>query len=152
MADDTLLEHVRDYLVAQGVVRSPRTAGSLHPLFLEPRDGAYAPGEPENATEVDQDLVVSAYIAPGVPPRVYEGFFRTDGVDFWIRARLAPLAVKFEETLRATLHGQQNVMMGGERIIQAAMFTDMRPLGRGPSGYTFVSGYLFQRYSPQLNT
>lgn len=149
---DTLLDHVRGYLIAQGVVRDPRIAGPAHPMFREPRDGAWAPGELENPTENDPDLIVSAYIAPGVPPRVYEGFFRTDGIDFWIRSRAAPLAVTFEEQLRTALHGQQNVMMGGERIIQAAMFTDMRPLGRGPTGYTFITGYLFQRYFPQLDT
>lgn len=148
---DTLLDHLKSYLVDQGVVRDPRTAGSAHPLFRQTRDGALAPGEPEGV-ENDPDLIVTAYIAPGVPPRVYEGFFRTDGVDFWIRSRTAPLAVSFEEQLRAALHGQQNFMMGSERIIQSQMFTDMRLLGSGANGFTFVTGYLFQRYFPALDT
>lgn len=148
---DTLLDHIKSYLIAQGVVRDPRTAGAAHPVFREPRDGAIAPGEP-SGVEADSDLVVSMFLAPGVPPRVYEGFFRTDGIDFWIRSRTAPLAVSFEEQLRGALHGQQNVMMGGERIIQAAMFTDLRPLGSGPQGFTFVTGYLFQRYFPALTS
>ncbi len=148
MAD--LLPNIRDFLVAQNAVRLPRTAGALHPLFLEPRNGAVAPGGADSSTENDADVIVSAFIAPGIPPRTYESFWRTDGIDFWIRARTAPLAVQFEALLRDKLHGQQNVMMGAERIVQAGIFTSMRRLGSGPEGYTFLTGYLVQHYFPAV--
>ena len=62
----TLLENFRDALIAADVnLRVPSKAGKAHPLWLEPRGGAPAPGEKEGA-EDDGDLVASAFKMPGL--------------------------------------------------------------------------------------
>lgn len=61
-----VLTAIRDDLTAAGIIRKPRTAGVLPPLFLEPDGGAPAPGELE-APEDNYDtakktgLVVSLF-------------------------------------------------------------------------------------------
>lgn len=161
MADEqpTLLDRIRQHMIDEAIGRDPRTPadnpGPPYPVFREPRDGVPAPGEGKGA-ERDDDLVVGLIVAPGVPPQTHEDFFRTDAVQFRIRARNYPLAETFERSLREAFHDRMNWLMGpldadpGERIIHSRIYTDMQRLGSGPEGHTFVCAYTFARYFPAL--
>lgn len=145
------LEHFRSELAGAGLARSPRDAGVAHPLWLEPRDGAIAPGEKENATENDDELVLSAYRVPGLSTGPYEGdTYRFDNVQLWIRATKPPQAYALEELIRPRLHDRRDFLLGsidgGLRIIEALIFAELAPLGSSEQGYTFRIEYSLQRY------
>ena len=143
----TLLEHMRDSLVAQGVVRAPRTVGALPPMWLEPRDGTPAPGEGQNATEIGADVVLGAFRVAGIAPRPYEGSVRVDGVDIWIRSRTYPLASTVEDQLRTALNDKRHWVMGALLVNESIIFRDMAPVERNAQAYTFSVSYLFSVFN-----
>ncbi len=151
MATPNLLSAFRTYLVAEGLARVPATAGAAHPLWLEPRDGAPAPGEGVSATEKDANLVISAFLATPIPRGVFEAEFRTDVIDVWIRSAKASTAHDFEPLLRTAIigatYGKRDWMMGGVRIIESREWRAMQRLGSSPQGFTYVISYLFERYA-----
>lgn len=64
MADPTeLLGAFRTYLVSQAIVRLPAAgpAGGLAPMFVEPEDGPFSPGELKKPEEDDATLVLSIF-------------------------------------------------------------------------------------------
>jgi hypothetical protein len=147
-----LLQHLRDYLVAQGLVRDPRAnTPALPPMWLEPRNGTPAPGEPEGATgnravEVGQDLVVAAFPVKPFPSRRHEGFIRKDAIELILRARLAEHALGFEPGLRAALHDKRGWDMAGMRIEETLETQGLTPLARGAQGFTYTLEYSFERW------
>lgn len=144
----TLLENFRDALIAADVnLRVPSKAGKAHPLWLEPRGGAPAPGEKEGA-EDDGDLVASAFKMPGLGTEPWEGdTFRYDNVEVRIRAMRPPDAYGLEEELRAILHEGRNWDMGEMRIIESRVFVELTPLANDSAqGFTFRIEYSLQRY------
>lgn len=149
----TFLEIFRAELVAAGLARDPRVAGSgarpwPPPLFLELRDGAMAPGEEENDTEKDDGLVLTAYKAPGLSTGAWEGdTYRFDNVDLRVRCWRPPDAYDLEKAMRPLLHDRRNFDLGGaERIIEAMIFRELQTLGSGTQGFSFAVEYSFQRY------
>lgn len=145
-----LLEGMRDFLVGEGLVRKPAVAApddepNLPPMWLEPRSGVPAPGEGRNPVEVGPDLVLGAYVAPGIPPAAYENFLRNDGVEIRFRSKSAPRAIQFEIDLRKTLNDIRNFMMGGVSIVEVRMWQDMRRIGSDEQAFTYSVGYVFQR-------
>lgn len=150
----TFLENLRDALIDADVkVREPRVkAAGKHPLWLEPRGGAIAPGEVENADEDDDDLVLSAFRFPGVATARHEGdTFRYDNVEIRFRCQRPPDAYALEEEVRAILHDRRNWDMGELRIIESLIYLELSPLGSSSEqGFTFRIEYSFQRYlTPQ---
>lgn len=141
-----LLEHFRDHLVSRGLVRKPAVAGVLPPLWLEPRNGAPAPGEGNNATERHPDVVIAAFMSGGVPAQRHEGFFRYDGIDIQLRARTAPLALTFESNLRATINDQRQLDMAGLTVIECLQFRPLQSLGRDEHSFDYVTEYLLQTW------
>jgi hypothetical protein len=146
----TLLENFRTALIAAGAkVREPRVAAAgKHPLWLEPRGGAKAPGEVENEVEDDDDLVLSAFRLPGIGTVPHEGTsFRYDNVEVRFRCQRPPDAYAAEEELRAILHDRRNWDMGDLRIIESMVFVELTPLGSSSEqGFTFRIEYSLQRY------
>lgn len=138
-----LLEYVRTYLVAEGLVKVPNTAGALPPLVLEPRNGAPAPAEGDFE---DEDLVISAFIASGIPSVRHEGFIRTDAVDFWVRATTPRDAVAFDQELVPLLHDKRGWDMAGLEVIESLQFRALQRLSSGPQGWTFTTEYTFERW------
>lgn len=143
----TLLEHTRDYLITQNVGRRPSIAGARPPLWLEPRHGVPAPGEGQNATETDNDVVVGLFISGGVTLPRHNGFMRTDGIDFWIRARTPPLAVSFEKDLRASLNDKRGWDMAGLYVAESLIFRDIQRIGSDDQGWAFVTEYLITTFT-----
>jgi hypothetical protein len=155
----TLLDHLRDYLAAEGVVRDPDTQDpSLPPMWVEPRTGVPAPGKGNHVTRVGKTLVLGAFFSGGIPPAPLEGFRRMDTVDIWIRALNAPDAHTIEQAIRDKLIDKQDWDMAGLRITDSQQWRPFQRLNnvgsqqRNAGGrvdrvaepYDFVVAYLFE--------
>ena len=81
----TITDHLADYLIAQGIGRSPRTAGALPPIWRQPRLGTPAPGEGTNPTERGTDAVIGLAHTGGLPAARQEKDWRSDVIDVWLR-------------------------------------------------------------------
>lgn len=152
MATPNLLSAFRNYLVSEGLVRKPSVAGSSPPMWVEPTDGAIAPGEAESAVADDDSLVLSAFLSTPIPRGTFEAELRTDVIDVYLRAKDAITAQDFEPGLRRAVIGgavgdNLNWDMAGVRIIESLEWTGLQPLGRGAQGYTGRVSYLFERYT-----
>lgn len=142
----SLLVAMRAHLVADGVVRVPRVAGSAPPLWLQPRDGVPAPGE-GNPTERDDDAVLGAFVTGGIPPRPYESMLRKTIVDLHIRTRTPSGAIELDAALAASLIDRRNWLMDDMRIVESLQWRALQPLGSDAQGFTFVVAYVFETYA-----
>lgn len=142
----TLLDHLRDHLIAENIVRDPRTAGPLPPLWREPRNGAPAPGEGTEAAEIGPTATVAAFVSGGFPPRPYESFWRKDTVDLWLRTASAPTAFQLDASIRAALIDRRNWSMAGLPVIDCEQWRSLQRLGSDDQGYTHVVSYIFETY------
>lgn len=101
MADLLVLDEMRAYLVAAGVVQSNNLAPSLvlPSIWLQPRDGAPEPRTGENVTVTLVDARQSS------PPGYRFGEFLTETfVDVIVRARKAPQALLAQRTIHVAMH------------------------------------------------
>lgn len=152
MADD-LLASFRAGLVAAGVCRVPAVAGAAPPMYLEPRDGAPAPGQ-NPGVEADASCVLSAFASGGIPPDAYESWLRRDTVDVWIRTAKAPTAFAVEGGLRAALIDRRNFALGSMRVVEVSQWRELQRLGSDDDGWTFIVSYMVQRFMdppPQIS-
>lgn len=152
----TLLQHFRSELVDRELARDPRAeVDGVHPLWLEPRNGAIAPGEVENAIEDDDELVMSAYKLPGVVTPRHEGsYFRWDNVQLVFRAHRPPEVYELEAQLRPILNDRRDWTLGsidgGLRVIESLIFAELGPIGATEvGGFAFRIEYAFQTYTPE---
>lgn len=141
-----LIDALRDYLIAQGVVRDPRTAGNLPPCWRSPKFGVPAPGEGEGS-EVGANAVVGLFPTTGVAREPYDAsVLRTDGLDVRIRSRTAPAAIELDDAIRAKLVDKRALtLITGFQVVEVRL---ERPLGLVVSdeqGFDFVAGYLIER-------
>jgi hypothetical protein len=142
----TLLDHLRDHLISESIVRSPRTAGAAPPLWLEPREGIPAPGE-GSGSEVGADAVLGAYFTGGIASQPWESFIREDTIDLWLRTRTAPIAFTLWQQLREELIDKRNWNMAGLTIIESREWRPLQPLYRDAQAFTFVASIVFERYA-----
>lgn len=140
----TLLEDMRDYLCSQSVIRKPSTPNSsLPPCFLEPRDGAPAPGS-KTGTENHPGAIVSAYVTGGVPHAPYESFLKKTVIDFHIRTRSAVTAYTIEADLRKFLSDRRGWTMGSQRVEESMQTRPLSRVGSDSAGYLFTTGFMFE--------
>lgn len=145
---EQILPHLRDFLIAQGLVRKPSVAGAAHPLWLDPRLGVPAPGEGVNATEVDGDVVLGAFQVSGIPKPPYEAsVLRTDAVDVWIRARMAPFAYTVGDAIVEALADQRQFDLAGLTIVECLLFRPLQRLGSDAQAFDFTMQFTFERYT-----
>lgn len=155
----TLIDHVWEHLIAEGIGRDPRAGGDLPPVWREPESGVPAPGEPadaagDRALEVGQDAVIGLFGGGGIPPGKGEGYSRKDTIDFWLRTKVAADAHELEEQLRqqfapADLGYRQDWSLAGLQVIESRMWRPMGPpLDSDPAqGFTFTVSHLFETYA-----
>lgn len=150
MAD--LLQSFRDHLIANGIARKPSVAGSAPPMWLERKQGVPAPGEGDNATEIGATLVLGAFMATGIPPRPYEGFIRTDGVQLILRADNASRLRPLEEAIRELVNDRRDFILGSGLWIESMyLFRDMSIIDRDPEqGCTASLEYQATTWGPPL--
>lgn len=149
MADPTLLDYIRDYLVTEGIVRKPEVDGKLPPLWREPQDGAPAPGEREGVANSDS-AVVSIFNAGGIGRAAYSPW-RYPTVDFWLRVAQAPLYESIANAITDAFCGDQAAKVGwnmaGLEVIESREWRPWGRLGSDEQGWTYVGAFVFQLYA-----
>jgi hypothetical protein len=154
----TVLDALRDYLVAEGLVRAPDVAGAgarpwPPPAWRHPDEGAIGPGDAADAGRPDvahdDGLVVSLMAAPGIPPTAGDEDRRQDGVDIVIRTRAVPPAYDLENEIRKRLMepdpgGRIDWMMGGLYVVQSRQWRPWQPISATAGVYTFSVGYIIE--------
>jgi hypothetical protein len=152
----TLSDYIRAHLINAAVVRDPRTAGPLPPLWRDPENGAPGPGD-FDAPLKGMDAVVSIFMTGGFPTRLFGHSRRLQVVDFWFRTLKAWKADELYLEIRRLLVRADDPMdwmlggdpPGGTRVI---MSTETRPLqqlaapGETTAGYTYISQIGFETY------
>lgn len=146
MATD-LLSALRDYLVAQNIVRKPSVAGTSPPLWVEPMQGTPAPGD-GTATEVDANLVLGAFLTGGIAPARYESWWRQPIVDVRFRGRDTRTIQTTELAISAALIDKVDWTMAGLYVVEAEQWRALQRLGSDEQGYEFVASYRFILYRP----
>ena len=140
-----LIDALRTHLIDEGLVRDPRTAGTLPPCWRSPKRGVPAPGE-GTGVEVGNSLVVGILHAPGIPETQYNAtYLRTDGVDIAIRSSNPPDALELDDQIRAALADKRAWTMGGLQIVESSLYRTLSLLKSDEQGYNWVCGYTFQR-------
>lgn len=148
----TLLDHLNDYLIAQNLVRDPRTnAPSKPPLWVEPEEsiGVPAPGiAPGRPVEAGADIVVGAFKAPDIRLGRHNGFRIIEAVDFVIRTREPWMVDDFYyEGLRPLLHDKRGWTMEGLWLSESLVYRELAPLGRpDANGSVHTIQFTFERH------
>lgn len=141
---------LRDYLVAQGVVRKPSVAGALPPCWLEPREGLPAPGEkPPNgsATQVGPTVVLGLFRTGGIAVGPYESSWRERTLDLRIRAQTGAQVRDIEQLITPLIIDKHGWQMGAMAVIDSEMWRELQPIQINVQGYHFVVSYRFVVYS-----
>lgn len=139
---ETLLDSVRSFLIAQGVGRDPRAAGSLPPIWRQPANGVPLPGQ-GNATEAGTDAVVGLFFAGGFPSAPLEGFLERRIVDVRIRVKKAERAEEVFLRLAVALDDRRYYMAGGLRVHESIMSRPLQLLASDDLGFEFVCTFVF---------
>lgn len=145
----TPLNHFRNHLVAQSLVRDPNVAGALPPAWIQPKDGVPEPGA-GNGTQVGPTVVVGLMEAGGIPAAPQESEWRQDVFDVVIRATSAPVARQLAAEIRRVTIDRRNWRMGdpgGMTVMQSLEFRPFQPLLPQTQHHTFIWGVLFQYYA-----
>ena len=143
-----VLSSMRDYLVAQNLVRKPSVAGSNPPMWLEPKLGVPAPGEGNNPTEVGSDLVIGAYLTTGIAPGRYESWWRQPIVEVRFRGQTPQNIESTELAISKVLIDKVDWTMAGLYVVEAEQFQPLQRLGSDAQGYEYSTAYVFQLYRP----
>lgn len=144
----TLSDNVRNYLIAQGVVRDPRTPGPLPPCWRQPSDGTPAPGEGSNPTEVGPTVVIGLVRSGGMTTPRFESAWRRDIVDIWIRTITWPQTEAFYALAREKLIDKFNWQMGTMKVIESREWRALAVLDANSSqGYTAQCAVMFETYA-----
>jgi hypothetical protein len=146
---DELIRALRDYLIAEGLVRHADTPASpLPPVWATPEGGAVAPGD-KSAPQDHPDLVLSIFDSGGFsPPTPHSSFLRRDTVDLRFRARRYHQASELEAQLRALLVGdigRRGWNMGAVRVESCEEWRPFQPdpSAAGQPGHGAVWSLLF---------
>lgn len=149
MPDVELTDYIRTYLIEQGIVRDPRVAGPLPPIWRNPRDGAIepVPAGQEASVEDSALAVVSVFDVGSVPGLPYEKFRRLRVIDFWVRAAKYPDGPPIERAIRDALHDKRDWSMAGLQVIESLLWRGPSSLGANERAFTQTIGYTFEIYA-----
>lgn len=148
----TLTDKVSDYLIAEGIGRSPRTVGSLPPVWRQPVNGTPAPGE-GTGTEIGEPSVIGLVRSGGIPAAADEVEWRFDIVDVWIRSRTWPQTEALYALIRSALVGdrvgeRRGWIMAGLPVIQSREWRALAMLESNKAqGYVSQCACLFETYA-----
>lgn len=139
-----LIDELRTFLVAEGVVSDPSDPGTAAPCLLAPPGGVPAPGDPEAD---GADLLVGIYPAPGVAMDVMEQkWLVTEAADIYIRvaAHDQPRALKLARAIRRLLADKRGFDLGELRVEQVLEVRPVALLATDEAqGATYVATYEF---------
>jgi len=148
VATDPLGELVRQYLVAQGIVRRPEVAAptwdlNLPPLWVDLSQGIPAPGD-LNPPNRAGDAVVAVNVATGLPSRRMETELRVLAREVWLRTKSAPRAERLYTLLRRALDDKRGWVMSGLWMSETKEIRPLQPLSTEQGVYTFNAEYTFE--------
>lgn len=146
----SVVDRVFRELIAQGIVRDPRVAGSLPPAFRDPADGVPAPGE-GIGTENGPTAVIGILSGVGIPAPFMEETWRSDTVDITYRTTKSPAAKVLYAQVRGALVGPPFKMgwtMAGMRVIQSREWNGLALIDSSRAqGFMYRSSIYFETYS-----
>lgn len=147
---DPLLDALVAQLVTDGIARNPRVAGSLPPIWREPRNGTPAPGEAPpkgGTTEIGTDAVLAVWQRGGPPYGPYvDGVLRVDLLDFRIRVRRSPDAKDIADALFASLGDKRDFLLGGTvRVTESLERRRLFTLGSDAQAFDYGVEYSVER-------
>lgn len=163
----TWLDNLRDYLIAQGLVRAPDVAGGagrpwLPPVWRHPDTGAMGPGDAKDQerppTTYDDGLVVSLMRAPGLSIEPGAEERRIVGCDIVFRGNRVQTIDDLERAISLRLlgdpagvvaprpdpGGRTDWVMAGLYVIQARQWSPLQPVRTDPGIFTFRVSYTFE--------
>jgi hypothetical protein len=144
-----LLTNLRDYLVAQSIVRKPSVAGGLPPLWLEPQLGTPAPGEGNNPTEVGSDLVLGAFLTGGFAQPPYMGsWLRQPIVQINFRGTNPQTIQATELAITKRLTDKRDFMLSTLYVVECEQWQALQRLGSDEQGFEYTVAYWFELYMP----
>jgi hypothetical protein len=138
----TLLNELRAYLIAQGIGRDPRVAGSLPPIWRQPRDGVPAPGQGSGA-EVGATAVVGLFVNGGYPSAPMEGFLERRSVDIRLRTSHAQIGEQIGVALAVALDDRRYYLAGALRVHESLMERPLQLLASDAHSFDYVTSYVF---------
>lgn len=144
------LTALKDHLIAAGIVRDPSTAGSLPPMFLEPRNGVNAPGEGQGA-QVGTTAVIGAFLAGGLAPGPYAAWAQNPIVEIRLRTAKGDIAYWLDLQISNTLIDRRDFILGGTGglyLVECQQVTALQRLGSDAQSFDYVTSYLFVTYRP----
>lgn len=152
-----LIEHVRQFLIDEGIVRAPNVAGPgarpwLPPAWKHPDGGPVGPGDAAQGdfddVAHDDGIVVSLMRTAGVPPVAGEEDLRYDEVDIHLRGDNVPGLDALEGEIRTALlgdppqpGGKTDWVMAGLYVIQARQSKPYQPIFAEGGTFAFMVGY-----------
>jgi hypothetical protein len=143
-----LLTDLRDYLIAQGIVRKPSVAGALPPMWIEPRLGVPAPGEGNNPTEVG-DPVLGLFDTGGFVPGPYMGsWIRQPIVQINLRSTNAQTIKTLELAITKRLIDKRDWTMSTQYVVESEQWQALQRLGSDEQGYEYTVAFIFELYRP----
>ncbi len=138
MADLILIEQLRAYLVAQGIVRAWKAIGTLPQCILDPRDGA-----PEPAGQAYADATVTLQQTGHVVRPSDEEFLEEPVVDVTVRAYRSQDAELLQRRIRNALNGEELLTAGTLLIEWARVWRGDQPLWSDATSYTRRQSFRF---------
>lgn len=142
-----LLTALRAHLVAQDIVRVPKVAGTVPPMWLAPKLGTPAPGErPPNGSdaEVGPDAVVGAFVTGGFAPAPYGKPIRKPIVDLRLRTANALIAENLELAITNALIDQRDFMLDDLYVIECEQWNALALIGSDEQGFDYRVSYWFE--------
>ena len=141
-----LLTSLRDYLVAQGLVRKPSVAGATPPLWLEPKLGVPAPGEGTNPTEIG-DPVLGVFATGGFALGPYmDSFARQPILQINYRGNSPQAIQALELEITKRIADKRDWTMGSTYLVESSLWQPLQRIGSDEQGWEFSSAYSFQLY------
>lgn len=144
---ENMIPALTDYLVAQGLVRKPDDAGSLPPVWRDPRKGVPYPGQKMDGNQSHPTLVLALYPATGIVSVPYEGFLVKLGVAIWYRGKTSPAIQAMHERIRGVLNDHHNIMMNGLLVNQAQMARENQRIASDERGFIYNCEYMFDLWN-----
>lgn len=159
----TILDYVKDFLVAQGDLRDPNTpgppTGRPYPVWREPRLGAIGvrqKAEP-SSVQTNDECVVSIFKATGIPRPPEGAYSRTDAVEFRIRSARPDVGIDlWDHYIRTRFVEANGAMRAGWAmagntlsvwVLKAQILRELQRLGSDEQGWTHSAEITLEVYS-----
>ena len=145
-------KNLADYLISEGLVRTPYTTGSEPVVFVEPTEGAPAPSDLKDTAETDISLTIQSSGGFGTNP--YEGFLnrRTLALTFRCKPKKEKELIDFANSIDILLDDKRSFTMGDIHIDIAQLYRPLQnvPVSNPAEGSVYIADYYFLMRKSEL--